>query len=510
MNVLLMHPDRPFDPRALLPPHGGDLTRDLALETLCGAMAGEDAFVLEAARLALLTGFENDIETIRYRQEVLQDCLANSAAVRALYAIATRALDARRGTFWFTRSPSGVLSSSLEVLQILTDRLRELRGIAEEVADRFGSRGFGALFAMLRQELPDEYLATVADHLAALRFRGGVLVSARLGQGNAGTDYVLHRAPRRRTPWLRRLLAWDERAYTVRIDPRDEAGARILSELRDRGIAPVARALGQAADHVMGFFEALRRELAFYVGCLNLRDRLEALGAPITLPSPAAPGTRELRATELYDVSLALAMGRRPVGNTLEATGKSLVIITGANQGGKSTFLRSVGLAQLMMQTGMFVGAASFAAELCTGLFTHAKREEDPSLTMGKLDEELSRMSAIADALAPNAMVLFNESFAATNEREGSAIAHQVIRALVEKRVKVFFVTHLYELAHSFAAAERSDVLLARRGDVLFLRAERRADGTRTFRLVVGEPLETSHAADVYQAVFGEPLEESA
>ena len=68
----------------------------------------------------------------------------------------------------------------------------------------------------------------------------------------------------------------------------------------------------------------------------------------------------------------------------------------------------------------------------------------------GKLDEELSRMSGIVNHITPNSMVLFNESFAATNEREGSEIARQIISALLEKHVKVFFVTHLYEFAHGF------------------------------------------------------------
>ena len=64
------------------------------------------------------------------------------------------------------------------------------------------------------------------------------------------------------------------------------------------------------------------------------------------------------------------------VGNDVHGGGKSLVVITGANQGGKSTFLRSVGLAQLMMQCGMFV-AAEVTGPVCTGVFTHYKREED-------------------------------------------------------------------------------------------------------------------------------------
>ena len=67
----------------------------------------------------------------------------------------------------------------------------------------------------------------------------------------------------------------------------------------------------------------------------------------------------------------------------------------------------------------------------------------------GKLDEELSRFSAIVDQITPDAILLFNESFAATNEREGSEIARQITSALLERRVKIVFVTHLYDFAHS-------------------------------------------------------------
>jgi DNA mismatch repair ATPase MutS len=187
-------------------------------------------------------------------------------------------------------------------------------------------------------------------------------------------------------------------------------------------------------------------------------------------------------------------MERRVVGNTVDAGGRSIVIITGANQGGKSIFLRSIGLAQVMMQSGMFVAAESFGADLCTSLFTHYKREEDATMKSGKLDEELARMSDIVDHLAPNSLLLFNESFAATNEREGSEIARQIVRALLETRNKVFFVTHRYEFAHG--------MFDTRAADAIFLRAERRADGTRTLRLLEGEPLETSYGEDVYREVF--------
>ena len=95
----------------------------------------------------------------------------------------------------------------------------------------------------------------------------------------------------------------------------------------------------------------------------------------------------------------------------------------------------------------------------------------------------------------PNCIALFNESFSATNEREGAEIASAIVRALLEAGIKVFFVTHSFELAHGFH--------LQRMDAVLFLRAERAADGRRTFKLVEGEPLPTSYGEDLYKSVFG-------
>jgi DNA mismatch repair ATPase MutS len=147
-----------------------------------------------------------------------------------------------------------------------------------------------------------------------------------------------------------------------------------------------------------------------------------------------------------------------------------------------------------MMQCGMFVPADSFCANICTGIFTHYKRKEDATMKSGKLDEELSRMNEIVDHITPDALMLFNESFAATNEREGSEIARQITSALVEGRIKVFFVTHQYEFAHGFYDKKMDNAI--------FLRAQRRTDGSRTFRVVEGEPLQTSYGEDLYRKVF--------
>lgn len=135
------------------------------------------------------------------------------------------------------------------------------------------------------------------------------------------------------------------------------------------------------------------------------------------MSSGAQAGERKLSFTELYDVSLALSTGKKVIGNDFDTDHKDIVIGAGANSGGKSRFLRSLGLAQLVMQAGMFVPAESFSSEVCDGIFifTHLKREGDLAMESGKWDEELGRMSAIVDHLKPNSVVLFNKSFSSMN-----------------------------------------------------------------------------------------------
>jgi hypothetical protein len=504
MKAFLMHKDANFDIRAPLPTHASDLAQDLELETIIQAMARNEPYLAEVARGALLQSTATAPETILYRQAVLGDSLQNAATVRSLYAIAVESLDAEKKHSWayLSNYPTGILRRSLEVLQVLVELLGRLRGIADQHAGDFRSQGFSELFATLQRDLDDAYFARIRDHLIDLKFNNGLVLGAHLGSGLKGRDYILLRSKEPRLSWiqawLKKFFGPKRPGYTFTLHPRDEGGYRALSELSDRGIDEVADAVARSTDHIVSFFMMLRAELAFYVGCLNLNDQLKRRGADIAVPVPLAADHRDSRYEGLYDPCLALRMASLPVSNHHDLNSADLVFVTGANQGGKSTFLRSIGLAQLMMQAGMFVAARQFEAPASVGLFTHYKREEDTQMRSGKFDEELVRMSALLADMHPNALVLFNESFAATNEREGSEIAAQIIRGLTVRRVRVVFVTHMYELARSFFEP-RTD-------HSVFLRAERDAQGHRSFKLTEGAPLRTSYGQDLYEKTFASEL----
>ena len=494
MKAFLMYRDRDFDAEANLPPNAAALTQDLGLDTLFSAMAAGDKFLLAVAGSAVFASLDEP-DAILYRQQILADCIAQPDIAREIYAIAAEATESeKRAHFFFGRFPDSLLSQSIEVLQLLVASLKQLRRVADAHAGHFHSEGFRQLIGMLATELDDAYLRTIEDHLQRLRFRDGILMTAQLGVGNQGRQYVLRKPRAARRSWRERIGLWDHSGYVYQIPDRDESGFAALGELKGRGIALAAIALAQSTDHILSFFSLLRSEMGFYIGCLNLRDQLARKGEPTCVPDPLPSGNAVLSGRGLYDIGLSLRIDERVVGNDLNADDKALVMVTGANGGGKSTFLRAIGLAQLMLQCGMFVAAESFRADVRQGVFTHFKREEEASLRSGKLDEELSRMSSIVDMISPMSLVLLNESFASTNEREGSEIARQIMRAMLEAGIKVCAVTHMFDLAQGFYLQEMATAL--------FLRAERTADGRRTYRLIEGEPLPTSHGEDLYRRIF--------
>ena len=104
-------------------------------------------------------------------------------------------------------------------------------------------------------------------------------------------------------------------------------------------------------------------------------------------------------------------------------------------------------------------------------------------------------------------MVLLNESFATTTEKEGSMIAYDIIKALTEAGVKILTVTHLLSFAKRVYAEQMVEGDLPSDGinmfGVEFLSAERGANGERTYRMRQHEPELTSFGMDLYKEIIG-------
>ena len=477
---------------ATMPVADPTLVADLGLERVFRAMAGGDEFLDDVVRRIVVAPLGDDA-AIRYRQASVRDAIASPAVVRELYDLVVEAIETER-RIWGAqmRNAELVLDRSANILGRFLDTLRALRAIAATNGELFTSPGFAALFELLAVQFDDAWLEEVDGHLRRLRTRT-IHTSARLGPGNRATDHVLHRARRRSRGW-RDLVTREEARSTVEVSLRDQNAMSTLSELRAVAIAPTAGVLRAAADQLLAFFRQLRVELGFLLAAGNLHEALVAAGGRTCLPDPV-PGARPtFVATGLYDPGLRLATAGPVATNDVDADGHHLIVVTGSNGGGKTTFLRALALGQVMLQAGLFVAADRLAADLRADFHTHFTREEDPAMTHGRLHEELGRLAALVDACSPASLVLLNESFSTTDEREGAAIGVEAVAGLLDAGARVWFVTHNYELATGLGEAAGPSTL--------FLRAARGEAGERPFRIEVGPPLRTSHGMDLYARII--------
>lgn len=109
------------------------------------------------------------------------------------------------------------------------------------------------LLKMIIQELNEDYLRGIEEHLKQMDFKRGVLMSAKLGPGSRGDEYILREPNSPDKCWFRRIFSRRPEHYSVQIAPRDENGFRALSDLRDEGLVLVASAMAQSTEHLRNF-----------------------------------------------------------------------------------------------------------------------------------------------------------------------------------------------------------------------------------------------------------------
>lgn len=497
MKVQLLFPDRDADRHSALPPGTDELIADLDLEPVLDVMRPDRD--LEGLAPAVLFHPLTDAGAIIWRQRVLDDALSHSDLMPALFDLAGRALQSQRSIWMFGgRSADSQVTGARYRIRALLPFLRELARFAADRLPSVRSAGLRHLFERLRDDLGDAYLDELTRVVDQLAFPDGIVTRVRLEPGGLLGPLELL-APPEASWWTRRFGRPGQVRFTL--PDRDEAGARALSDLRNDALFELAGIVNRAGRHLVGFFTQLRWETGFYVGCLRLYQRLQAAGVGVCWPEPAPPGD-ELAAEGLSSLSLAVRDGVRPVPNDLAGPGVRLCVVTGANQGGKTTFLRSIGAAQLLLQAGMFVPALRFRSSLALAVHSHFRSAEAPpsggspddapgtgAPGAGKLAEELDRMNRIVERCRPGDLLLMNESFSSTDELQATFIAADIVDALLAHGVRVLLVTHFHRLATHY---------LGLRGTT-FLRAERLPDGTRSHRLLPGAPEPSSHALDVFR-----------
>jgi DNA mismatch repair protein MutS2 len=308
------------------------------------------------------------------------------------------------------------------------------------------------------------------------------------------------------------LLRYDERLATLKLEVRVGADGRIrgfevLAIQEDDAnpfvMPPWRRWFGKLELFLRGFrfsdgevmarlidavFEGLADELSplvqllgdceFYLGALGFHDRALEAGLAVSLPDLVSP--QEPRALLGLFNPLLLAHGVKPVPCDLTTDRHATtVLVTGPNSGGKTRLLQSLGLAQLMAQSGLFVPARSGTLALAPGLVVSLIEETKADQAEGRLGTELLRIRQLFERLPPGAMVILDELCSGTNPSEGEEIFELVVRMLTRLAPQAFITTHFLTFA---SRLEREHTV----EDLRFLQVELGHEQQATYQFVPG------------------------
>jgi hypothetical protein len=191
------------------------------------------------------------------------------------------------------------------------------------------------------------------------------------------------------------------------------------------------------------------RELQFY---LSYREHLAPMiddGLEFCMPDVSA--AKEIAARHTFDLALATRMGRRRgslVTNDIELReGERLIVVTGANQGGKTTFSRTFGQLHWLAELGLPVPGESASLFAFDTIYTHYERQEDVMSLRGKLEDELVRVHDILERATSDSIVILNEIFSSTTLDDAVLLGTAVLRQLIERDVLAVCVTFVDELS---------------------------------------------------------------
>ncbi|MBO5488759.1 MAG: hypothetical protein J5972_02510 [Eubacterium sp.] len=475
------------------------LKQDLNLQTIMRGMARKDYEDEECIWEELLTPLTSVEEAVK-RQKVVADACEQEKIVMELREIicpATvtfvhqmEAIQDSRGKNFLSETMVGTY---LDALRTLVGMLVAIHHLIEKNETLFEESGFRFFRDSFYEEVSPEKILEqqeLVEHLDAFKRKGEITLSGVVSEGLFVKDVHLISVAEKAKKGGRRLFASKEQLLLddTMYESAVEFTNRFLLDLLEDSL-PYLKCWEENLHR-------LRSQIAFLAGCVKLHAFQKTIGIAFCFPDE-----QEERADGLYDLSLALQTQTVPVSNSLARQKYHGIIVTGANQGGKSTFLRSMGIAQVMCQAGMFVPAAFFPLHVYDNIYTHFTRREDASMNMGKFEEELKRMQGIIRHARENTVILLNESFATTTEVTAYQIAMDLIHACLEEGISIWMVTHITSFAKQMYEEGREDVL--------FLSAGREANHEERYSMVEKAPENTSYGLDLYdEIIFGDKKSE--
>jgi len=397
-------------------------------------------------------------ETIRYRQEVMRD-LEHETFMGDIKAFAQRMTIVRRylalvEKLDFNYHKKGWI---LEAALVYCDAVTAL---ARHLADTpLKSRGLLAFREYLERYVRSttfQSLATEGQQVkrALAEVTYCVIIESgkfKVKQYEGETDYSLEVEQA-----FEKFKQSDAQDYLVQLPERagmSHIEAKILefvARLYPEPFAALDRFCTQHAHFLDQTIRTFDREIQLYVAYLDFIANLKRQGLPFCYPDVSTT-CKEVCVRDGFDLALAHARrsdGKAIVLNDFFLTGSERVlVVTGPNQGGKTTFARMVGQLHYLASLGCPVPGREARLFLFDHISTHFEREEDISNLRGKLEDDLVRVHNVLARSSADSIFILNEIFASTTLQDAVFLSKEIMARLMDLDALGVWVTFLDELA---------------------------------------------------------------